>query len=262
MAMKKRAVVQKPKATNDDTVIYKVMIVLGLALIALLALQMVSRYYALAGYYLQIRTGLAIFAVVFSLAAIVCVFLFWKRRKQSAFWRTAGFPFIVSALLLAIICAVLYYKWTNYVAFLYFLIIAAAVFYMIALLFQREFTLLSFLNLCAGVVFFALSRLYGSSGSVSPKTVTLNIFLAAVCLLTAWLMFAAQKPSGSLNIRGKEIRVFTHSLSPIIVYTACIIWLLCLIASALLGSVFAYYCIFAVAALELIAAVYYTVKLS
>ena len=41
----------------------------------------------------------------------------------------------------------------------------------------------------------------------------------------------------------------------------CAVWLVCFLACLLLGATFAYYCMFAAIAFELIAAVYYTFQL-
>ena len=261
MAMKKRAVSNR-KTANDDTVIYKVMIALGVACIAILALQMVSRYYRLSDYIVGMYTALGWAAIVFgvlSAAALVCFLIL---RKQAAFWRIAGLPLFGILLVFSFSCALMHFTWVTYVAALYFLYIAIPVLYIIGLLYQHEFLLLSVVNACAGAVFFWLSRIYGDGASFPPKAAVLTVLLALVVLAAATLMFVANRHGGKLKLGGKERQIFTHGASPLLLYVSCAVWLICLDASALLGSVFAYYCMFAVVAFELGAAVYYTVKLS
>lgn len=262
MAMKKRAVPQK-KNVSDDSVIYKVMIALGILCILLLGLQLVSRYYRLAGPMFVIKTGLGWAAIIGGVLAVVFLAGWLAMRRKAAFWRCAGIPLFLLFAIIALSSWLLYSTWVTYVSLLYFVYIAAAVLYMIALLYQHDFFLLSFFNACAGCVFYGLSRLYGERGIVSAKALVLNIALAVLTAIVASLVFAARKTDdGRLKLFGRKVLISSIELSPVLIYISCLLWLLCLVAAAILGSVFAYYSIFAVVALELIAAVYYTVKLS
>lgn len=261
MAMKKRAVPQK-KTTNDDAVIYKIIIALGIAAIAIFALQMISRYYGMAAYMFGIRTGLLWAGVVFCAVAVADLILYFRLRGRKPFWKAAGVPVFLVAVVLAASCGLLYVTWVTYLPVLYFFYIAAVALYMIALLYQHEFFLLSFVNTCAGGVFYGLSRYYSAGVTMAGFPLLLNIALVVLIVLAGGLMFAAGKHDGQLKLFGKEIALYRHGASPALVYCTCAIWLVCLIVSAILGSVFAYYCVFAAVAFELISAVYYTVKLS
>ena len=263
MAMKKRAVPQKKtKTTNDDAVIYQIIIAMGVAAIAIFALQMIGRYYGMVDYLFGIRTGLLWAGVVFGAVALADLVAYVRLRNRKPFWKAAGIPIFIIAMVFVCTCAVLYYTWTEYLPVLYFFYIAAAVLYMIALLYQHEFFLLSLINTCAGGVFYALSRYYSVGVYFSGAALALNVGLAVLILVCGGLMFAAGKHGGQLKLFGREITLFSHGVSPILFYCICAIWLICLVVSAFLGSVFAYYCVFAVVAFELISAVYYTVKLS
>lgn len=257
MAMKKRAVPQK-KTSNDDTIIYKIMIALGILCILLLGLQMVSRYYRLAGSMLAVRTGLGWATGVFGVLAVAFVICWAALRRRAAFWRMAGMPLFLMALAISLSCWLLYATWVSYVSLLYFVYIALAVLYMIALLYQHEFLLLSLINTCAGCVFYALNRFYGHT----VFSILLSVILVLVIALGCGVFFAARKHNGTLKLFGREVQVSQSNTSPLLFYISCVVWLICLIASAVLGSVFAYYCVYAAVAFELIAAVYYTVKLS
>ena len=46
-----------------------------------------------------------------------------------------------------------------------------------------------------------------------------------------------------------------------VLYVVCALWLVCLLLCYVLGASFAYYCMFAAIAFELVAAVYYTFQL-
>lgn len=273
MAMKKRAVPPK-KTANDDTVIYKVMTALGMLCVLLLTVQLISRRYVLIDSMFTMMTALFWSAIALGAAAAALLALWLVRRGSSRFWRTAGLPLFLLALLLALTCAVLYATWVEYVSALYVVYIAAAVLYMIALLYQREFFLLSLLNACAGAVFFQLYRIredgvltwrrqevhYGPA--ISAQALLLIVGLVVVILAASSLMFLARRRGGKLKLFGKTRQLFSADASALLVYICSALWVLCLIAAALLGATFSYYCIFAVAALELIAAVYYTVKLA
>lgn len=273
MAMKKRAVPPK-KHTNDDTVIYKVMAALGILCILLLTVQMLSRWYVQIDYLFPMMTVFFWLAIVLAVAAVALAVLWRTKRGKSRFWRAAGLPLFILTLLLAVTFAVLYATWVEYVTALYVVYIAAAVLYMIALLYQHEFFLLSLLNVCAGAVFFRLYQIreegvlpwqrqevhYGPA--LSTQALLLIIGLVVVILAATSLMFFARRKGGKLKLFGKQRQLFSSDASALLLYISSALWILCLIASALLGATFAYYCIFAVAVFELIAAVYYTLKLS
>lgn len=259
--MKKRAVPQKKQSGGDDSVIYKIMIALGMLCILLLALQLVSRSYRLAGPMMTIRTGLGWAAVIAGVLTVVLAAGWLTQRRRAAFWRTAALPLMILCLLVALSSLVLYVTWVSYVGVLYFVYIAAAVLYMVALLYQPEFLLLSLLNTCAGCVFFALSRL--TYGMLSARGIVLSLVLVLAAAAATALTFAARKkPDGILKLLGRPVHLACADTSPLLLYVTAVVWVVCLVAVMVLGAVFAYYCVYAAVALELVAAVYYTVKLS
>lgn len=257
MAMKKRAVPQK-KTSTDDSVIYKIMVDLGILCILLLGLQMVSRSYRLAGSMFAVRTGLGWAAVVAGAVAVVLLIGWIAFRHRVSFWRLAGIPLFLLTAVVALSSWLLYATWVTYVSLLYFAYIAVAVLYMIALLYQHEFLLLSLINTCAGCVFYSLNRFSGHT----TLSILLSVVLVVVIALGAAALLTAVKHGGTLKLLGRQVVFSQANTSPLLFYISCVVWLVCLVASALLGSVFAYYCIYAAVAFELVAAVYYTVKLS
>ena len=262
MAMKKRAVPHNKKKANDDTVIYKIMIDLGILCILLLSLQLINRYYVQPAYMFGIQAALGWAAIVFAILAAAMLAFFLFLRKQSRFWHFAGIPFFLTFFIIALSSWLLYATWVSYVSVLYFVYVTASILYMIALLYQHEFFLLSLINTAAGSVFYVLSRIYGESAIFSARALFLNIILILVILVGSGIVFLAWKQNGKWKFHGKEFQLFTAGFSPIPLYISCAVWLACLLISAFLGSVFAYYSVFAAAAFELISAVYYTVKLA
>ena len=85
-----------------------------------------------------------------------------------------------------------------------------------------------------------------------------TLVLAVVALLAN----RAAKDKGRICLFGKKHAVFPVRFNPTVLYVACTVLACCLIACLLLGSaLFAYYCMFAAIAIELIGAVYYTFQL-
>ena len=58
------------------------------------------------------------------------------------------------------------------------------------------------------------------------------------------------------------MRIFGKGSAPLLILGVNGLWLLCTVAVLILGSLFAYYSMFAAIAVEFIAAVYYTFKLN
>lgn len=250
---------QKNSNHNDDSVIYKIMAALLMLCVLLFSLQFVSRYYPIAGTMFITRNVLLGVGIASTVLFLVSVGLwFYSRRTRPllhSFSLGAGIFFLITAYS----CWLLYSTWMEHITQLYAFYIATAVLYMIALLYQREFFLLSCVNAAAGLVFYSLSRL--STGRL--QAMALYAFLLVVIAIVVLLVRKARKSDdGTVKLRKRTIAIATPTTSPLPVYISCVVWVLCLAVAAFLGSVFAYYCIFVVAAFELAAAVYYTVKLS
>ena len=84
----------------------------------------------------------------------------------------------------------------------------------------------------------------------------LFVLAAVICMLAA----RAAKRNGTVSIGGRTVRIFVGR-SPMLLYLTAALWVLCTVCVLLLGATFAYYCLFAAIAYELIAACYYTMKL-
>lgn len=261
MAMKKKAAGNRPAAQNDDSVIYKVMIALGVLCIAVLGLQMIGRTYGTVDGITSIRTLVTWGTGVFGAGALAVLVLGFVRGKQMPRFRAFFFPLFVVLALFAFACYMLRLYWVSPIPYLYFVFIAATVLYMIHLLYQMEFFLLSLCNVVAGLLFYLFSRMY-PEGRASANSLILNAGLLVLLLAVATLAFLCARNNGKLKWKETAIRVFQPRFSPLPLYLTAAIWIVCAVAAFFLGSAVAYYCMFGAAAWELIFAVYYTFKLS
>ena len=102
-------------------------------------------------------------------------------------------------------------------------------------------------------------RSFYSRGTRIKKGIGIVVLVLAVVALLA---NRAAKDKGRICLFGKKHAVFPVRFNPTVLYVACTVLACCLIACLLLGSaLFAYYCMFAAIAIELIGAVYYTFQL-
>ena len=142
--------------------------------------------------------------------------------------------------------------------FLYFLCFAVLAQYIIFLLYRWEFFLFSLSTVTAGGVFLSFSRgLYWT-----PKNIVVMALLALVVVGTTVCCRVAYHNKGCLPMGKLRIQLFSPKSAPMLIYIVNVLWLLCAVAVALLGGLFAYYCMFAAIAVEFIAAVYYTFQLN
>ena len=79
---------------------------------------------------------------------------------------------------------------------------------------------------------------------------------------TTLLALLAGRRGGTVRIFDRNLRIFGKRATPAFLLAANGLWVLCTVAVVILGSLFAYYCMFAAIAVEFIAAVYYTFQLN
>jgi len=261
MAMKKRPAPKSEPNKNDDTVVYRAGAALLITCAILLALQIISRKYPLIESFVAVRTALARGAGIFALLAVAGLVGLIVLRKRSCFWRAVSLPALLLGLGLSAGCLLLYNTWYENIPFLFFTCIAISVLYLIKLLYQPEFFLLSLINISAGWIFYRLSKL-DVAGTVNAWTLRRRLLLAAIILVCALIVRLAGKNDGKLRLGGHEWRAISRGGTPAFIYLTGAVWLLCMLAGVFLGPVLAYYCVYAAVAFELAAAVYYTIKLA
>ena len=167
------------------------------------------------------------------------------------------YVFVLSALVGA--CALdLRYFWTEHATALYMAHAAVYCLYIIYCLYRSEFFCFSVAAIVSGFCFYFYSKGLGLNARTAVMAAVVVLVLAVVALLAN----RAAKDKGRICLFGKKHAVFPVRFNPTVLYVACTVLACCLIACLLLGSaLFAYYCMFAAIAIELIGAVYYTFQL-
>lgn len=257
MATKKdtsSAKLMKKKA--DDAVVYQVMAALVLLCCGLLALRSLRAYYGTVGGFSAlydvshligiagvVLTGICLAVMALVKHRLVRVLLPWP-AAVGILAAAAGFSMRLS--------------WTDGFPFLYFFCGTLALQYIILKLYRWEFFLVSLSTATAGGLYFCLS----SGFSWPPRAIFLLAALAVVLVGSTAAVLAAGRRGGYLRILGRTVHLLGKNGSPVLVLAANGLWLLCTVAVLILGSLFAYYCMFAAIAVEFIAAVYYTFQLN
>ena len=240
---------------SDDSVVYKVPAAFALLFAVLIALRRIGAYYATIGGFEALLHPLRSLVWVFAaltVGALLCAVL-----GKKAWLRTAG-RYGAALLALALVSAfVLSRYWTSKMMFLYLLHAVVYCLYMVWQLYRGEFFAYSLATSVAGCVFF----FYSKGVAANTRGILLAALLVVVLAAVAALAAAAGKSKGVLRFGKRAVRVLPASFNPIVLYVVCALWLVCLVLCFALGAAFAYYCMFAAIALELVAAVYYTFQL-
>lgn len=256
MAMKKAKPVNKEiSKKRDDNIIYSITLVLSL--VCLIVVGIMRLYY----YSTEVQTmadtlaALVYIAPITAALAVVSFVLLAVLKPKAAklIMLLLGLLFAAAAVSTFLVRR----YWISAFPFLYLFFVGIGVLFVIFQLYQREFFLISLLTFCSGSSFYLFSQHSGSSVYYLAAAV-LALLIAACACLTAF----AGKHAGTLPIGSRRISVYTLKDAPLCLYITCAVWAVCLMASVLLGSTFAYYCMFAAIAYELVAACYFTIKLT
>lgn len=254
MAKRNSNLTQSKTAVRDYTV-PRVMTALVLAILSIIVLRFLRHHYTNPDQFYPIYTVVRICTVFFAALAVAAAVLLLLRKGGA--WKKALPHILAISILYTVTGILLWTRLIDYLWLLYTLHIAAFALYIIYELYRTEFLAVSFVTVAAGLLFFRFSQSTGFGRSC--------IALAVLLVLSAafWIVLAAAAASrkGKLRIGSKTFRIFPAQFSPILIYTTCAIWLACFAVCLLLGPGFAYYCIFAAVAYELLAAVYYTFQL-
>lgn len=237
------------KKPRDLTVI-KVMAALVLLIASVFALRAIGRVYATVSGFDAIYPAAKVVAIVaLVLAAASLAGLIFARRGVL---RTVC-GYVLPLTLLAAFSALVLRRYLNdQMRLLYFVHAAVYCLYIIKLLYHAEFFTVSLVTFLAGWTFYRC---------VPGVSVFWTVLLAIVIVLAALTAYLAHRGHGTIVLFGKKLRLFPKAFAPLPILVTCALWLLCLIASVAVGSLLAYYCMFAAIAFELIAAVYYTFQL-
>lgn len=243
------------KKNANENVVYFVVAAFVVMMLILMGLRRLGRFYAtLAGFevFYPLSLTLAIVFAALCAASLVAALLI----KQATVRKILVYVFVLS-LLFAVTCAVFRVFWTDRMPLIYFLFAFVFCLYIVQLLYQWEFFFFSFGNVLSGFLFYTLSQGFGMNFRTGFYVGFTALCLAAIALLAA----AAAKGHGELRLKKKSIRIFSKSFNPTLLFADCAVCALLIVASLLIGSRFATYCLFATIAFQLIAAVYYTFQL-
>ena len=237
------------KKPRDLTVI-KVMAALVLLIASVFALRAIGRVYATVSGFDAIYPAAKVVAIAaLVLAAASLAGLIFARRGVL---RTVC-GYVLPLTLLAAFSALVLRRYLNdQMRLLYFVHAAVYCLYIIKLLYHAEFFTVSLVTLLAGWTFYRC---------VPGVSVFWTVLLTVVIVLAALTAYLAHRGHGTIVLFGKKLHLFPKAFAPLPILVTCALWLLCLIASVAVGSLLAYYCMFAAIAFELIAAVYYTFQL-
>ena len=247
------AQIQKQKAS--DAVTYKVVAALFLLFFSILALQKLDNYYNTIGGYELLYPTTQWFVIGGIAAAVICgVLLFILKHPAARLLLPWG---IAIGLMLAATAFAMRTTMTDDFPLLYLTCGALLILYIVFQLYRWEFFLFSAVTFAAGGGFYQFSRGVGFN-LFSFATLAVMVLIWALCCCC---VFLAMKNKGSLKLGKQTWKLFSPKASPLPVCIVAAFWLICAVAVFFLGSLFAYYCMFAAIAVEFIAAVYYTVQL-
>lgn len=240
---------------GDESAVYKIMGAILLLAVSVYLMRMVANNYSTIDGLDAIYPITLVFAIVFgalavaSLAALIFLKAGWVRKVC---------PYVLAvSVLYALTGLLLRVYWMDYVAALTFLHVAVYCLYIVYQLYKAEFFLVSLLTIVAGGTFYRYSHGIGANFACIALGALLLVLIAA----GGYIAFNAAKHNGAFVLGQKNYPLFGKHFNPLALYITSALWAVCLIACLIFGAAFAYYCMFAALAFELIAAVYYTFQL-
>ncbi|MCX7614676.1 MAG: hypothetical protein N2Z65_02850 [Clostridiales bacterium] len=255
---------KKLQKNDSDYISNKVLIMFLFALIGIFVLMVV---YRLLTHGSTFMTGLYIvksFLVIGAAGMIYGIIKQTRERKKQqgehkklisgANIAVIGLVFIFTALCL------LYYDFTVSIKMLYIFLPTIAVLYMIFHTYPREFFTISVVCATGAPFIWMLSRtLSGNTVNRLPIYILIcGLMLMGIELL---IILLASKNKGSIHLFGNSLSLLSHGANLFPVILSCLIVVLSITMSFLMGAIFAFYCMFAVFIYLFISAVFYTVKL-
>ncbi len=249
--MGKKNTAPKPQ----DNTIYKAMAAMGFLCVGILLLQVLKNNYTSLEDIVANRPifrWVAIGGLAAAVAGLIMVFL----KKPAV--RMTGIGVLAAGIVVAVACGSLYVYLTVAISYLYFFVIASSALYLIWLLYPHDFCLLATLATLSGGAFY----LHGQRSYTSSITVLLYLILAVLILATVVICQKAAKNDGVLTCKGQTLRLFSGKAGTMPLYLTCAILLACIVAALILGSTFAFYCVYAAVGGLFVAACYYTIRLN
>ncbi len=249
MANKQENELQKQK--KQDTVIYRALIDMLIAIALFVFLRIVNRSYSTPGGFDVWREAFRWISIGgAALAAVGVVLKLMKKAPRLAAW------LLCVGAAIGVIGLLLFRYWVSPIPWLYFITIAGGALYLVWLLYPHDFFLIAFLTTCCGGAFY----LHGKSG-LGLTVIALYGVMAVLLVLSFLATRKAAQASGIFRSGKLRFRLFAAKGTPVPLYLCCAVWLACIAGALLIGNAFAYYCVYVAAGALFIAACYYTIKL-
>lgn len=255
MSQKKTPVKKDKAPQKSDPTVYLVVAAFVMMVASLIVLRQINSSYRLDGGFMRIYKAsyqLAWFCLGTALISLGLLIALRNRIVRAICPYT-----LVLSLLWALTASVLRNYWINQMVSLYLLHASVYSLFMVYELYRAEFFCVSLATVAAGVCFY----LYHVGLGPNLRCVLIGVTLVLVLLGVMLVSFSCGKNKGVLSVRGRQRRIFPKSFNPLMCYITCLVWFVCFVFTLILGPAFAYYCIFAAVAYELVAAVYYTFQL-
>lgn len=240
---------------GGDAAAYKIMGAVLLLAVSVFLMRLVANNYGTIDGADTIERASKLTAIVFGLLAAASLAVLLAVRSG---WLRKVSPYVLAVSVLYAFSGLLLWRWwTTYISMLTFLHVAVYCLYIVYMLYQMEFFLVSLTTVVAGGTFLRYSRGIGANA----PCIALAVVLVLVIASGAYIAANAAKNKGVLVLGAKRIRLFHARFNPLALYITCAVWTVCFAACLVFGAAFAYYCMFAAVAFELAAAVYYTFQL-
>jgi len=238
-----------------DNTIYKAMVDMGILCVCVLLLQLLKKNYTSVSDLVANRPIFGSLAIGGLAAAVVGLIMALLKKPLL---KKIGFGILAAGAAVGLASYALYTFYSAAISYLYFFVIAGAALYLVWLLYPHDFCLVATLTTLGGGVFY----LHGQHGYTSSASIVLYLILVALALATIILCQNASKNGGIVKLGGKAFPLFSGKAGAMPLYLTCAILMACVVAALILGSTFAFYCVYAAVGGLFVAACYYTIRLN
>lgn len=257
MANKKNATANRQlKAKADDTVVMKVTVALLIMCASLMGLRSLCSYYGTVGGF-DVLDPMAVWISAAGLVLLLGCIAAYALVKQELIKALLPCGMLLSVLVFFTGLSMRLF-WVTGFSSLYFLCCALFVQYIVLQLYRWEFFFVSLATVSAGFAFFTFrTGIHWSAWNIMTLVIVFVILLG-----TLFVAANTAKHAGALVLGKKRAQLFSSKFNPTLLFLVSGLWLIVVLGALLIGSLFAYYCMFAAIAVEFIAAVYYTFQLN
>ncbi|MBE6992520.1 MAG: hypothetical protein E7430_08070 [Ruminococcaceae bacterium] len=260
MANKKKTAKAQADARANDIITYKILGAFLAACVCVFILMTISSQYQIGNQFLAVHEGLMTVGIIAALVALLgFLFLIIDRFASNRTIKIIGAILLPVGLLVWISCLLMYYFYIHAITILCFLYPAAAVLYLVYLIYQSEFFALSIDCVVCAFAFYILSKLL--SAPLSYVGILIIVGIVAINAALLFLTVYSKKCDGKLTFGKKEVKFLAFKVSDKILFSTAALMLVGLALSLILGAMTAYVFLFITLIYLFIMAVYYTIKL-